>query len=195
MKTKFINCSKKSKNNISVPRSMRGFSLIELLVSITLFTFVALVAIASLVSTQQLNSRQKAINNLYSNMYFSTEEIARKLRQGSGYSNPASGVMQFTPYQPYASSFYKVRYFLNASGAIEKSNDSASPTIFVSEGNLTNDNITITDLKFEIIGGGNFASDDRQQPSVKIFIKGETKEKPFVKFQLEDFITQRDTDQ
>ena len=194
MRKKLLNLNKKYKNSISNINSMRGFSLIELLVSITLFTFVALVAIASLVSTQQLNSRQKAINNLYSNMYFSTEEIARELRQGSGYSNTA-GAMQFTPYQPNASSFYKVKYFLNASGAIEKSNNSANSSIFVSEGNLTNDNITITDLKFEIIGGGNFASDDRQQPSVKIFIKGETKEKPFVKFQLEDFITQRDTDQ
>ncbi len=194
MRKKLLNLNKKYKNSISNINSMRGFSLIELLVSITLFTFVALVAIASLVSTQQLNSRQKAINNLYSNMYFSTEEIARELRQGSGYSNTA-GAMQFTPYQPNASSFYKVKYFLNASGAIEKSNNSANSSIFVSEGNLTNDNITITDLKFEIIGGGNFTSDDRQQPSVKIFIKGETKEKPFVKFQLEDFITQRDTDQ
>ena len=194
MRKKLLNLNKKYKNSISNINSMRGFSLIELLVSITLFTFVALVAIASLVSTQQLNSRQKAINNLYSNMYFSTEEIARELRQGSGYSNTA-GAMQFTPYQPNASSFYRVKYFLNASGAIEKSNNSANSSIFVSEGNLTNDNITITDLKFEIIGGGNFTSDDRQQPSVKIFIKGETKEKPFVKFQLEDFITQRDTDQ
>ena len=79
----------------------RGFTLIEMLISVTLFTFVGLMAVSTLVSSQQLNNNQKAVRLLYDNMYFTMEEIARELRQGNSYSLISDGIL-FKPYQPFA---------------------------------------------------------------------------------------------
>lgn len=212
-----INISAKKLQRAS--KSMRGFSLVELLISITLFTFVALVSVASLVSTQQLNSRLKATRTLYDNMYYSMDEMARELRQGNTFENGLgsssainSSSIKFRPYQEAgASNFYTEEYYLDTNtNTISKRNnktnlnspDPQAVSAFVSEGAMTNENIKITNLKFEIVGGGKIFADtsageikDYQQPGVKIIISGETKEAPIIKFQLENFVTQRDTDQ
>ncbi len=170
----------------------RGFTLIEMLISVTLFTFVGLMAVSTLVSSQQLNNNQKAVRLLYDNMYFTMEEIARELRQGNSYSLISDGIL-FKPYQPFAVTFYSRKYILNSAGAVEKQED-APPAGFVSKGDMTSKSIKITNLKFEIVGGGDVASGDKQQPGVKIILKGETVTAPIIKFQLENFVSQRDSE-
>lgn len=170
----------------------KGFTLVEILVSVSLYSFVALVAIASLVSSTQLNNKLKVTRNLYDNMYFTIEELSRELKQGSNYQQTSTSEIILTPYQTGSVSFYRHRYIL-VGGVIKMQRDNGSGT-FVDISQLTSDSIRVNTLKFEIIGGGSYASGDRQQPSVKILISGTTKESPISNFNLESIITQRDTD-
>lgn len=174
----------------------RGFTLIELLVSISLFTFVGLVAMASLVATQQMNSSLKATRNLYDNMYFTMDEIGRELRQGRNYrSEDAKQGISFIPYDSNIVSTLRVKYSLK-NGVVYKYKESAPDTAnFISEEPITNDKIKITYLTFDLLGNDGVDTGNRQQPSVKIKVRGQNQEKPYVEFDLENFITQRDTRQ
>ncbi|MDQ5957250.1 MAG: hypothetical protein QG614_225 [Patescibacteria group bacterium] len=178
----------------------KGFTLVELLISITVFTFVGIVAIASLVATQQLNSSLKATRNLYDNMYFTMDEITRSLKEGRQfqYESPDKTSISFIPYNEAISSNLRIKYLLQ--------NDTVYKSQEISTGNysnnqaLTNDKIKINKLQFELLGNDKiFDTNDNinnlQQPSVKIMMAGENKEKPSVKFNIENFATQRDTKQ
>lgn len=172
---------------------MKGFSLVELLVSITLFTFVSLIAVASLVATQQLNSSLKATRNLYDNMYFTMDEIGRELRQGNSYSQATDTEIIFTPYNDFSNST-RVKYFFDISSySIKKCNFSSGSCSNIET--MTNNKIKILSLTFTSIGWSDFnaGAGDRQQPSIKIKVKGENSEPPKTSFELENFITQRDT--
>lgn len=180
----------------SKKKSYRGFTLIELLVSISLFTFVGLVAMASLVATQQMNSSLKATRNLYDNMYFTMDEIGRELRQGRNYQSDSSRQwVSFIPYDSNIASTLRVRYSLEG-GVIYKSKESSpNSNIYISKEAITNDKIKITYLTFDLIGTDPVDTPNMQQPSVKMKVKGQNQEKPYVEFDLENFITQRDTKQ
>ena len=133
-------------------------------------------------------------------MYFTMDEITRELRQGSNFQNEVAGAyttIVFTQYQPGTASRYKYKYVLNNNNAIEKFEIDTKDTLSIADdtstslGLMTNSNIKITGLKFEIIGSGKYIDGDRQQPSIKMIVRGETKEKPFANFQLENYVTQR----
>lgn len=50
---------------------IRGFSLIEILVSVSLFTFVCMLAISTLLSTYKINTQlKKATRSVYDNIEF-----------------------------------------------------------------------------------------------------------------------------
>jgi type II secretory pathway pseudopilin PulG len=65
--------------------NLKGFSLIETLVSVSLFTFVCLLAISTLISTYKINTRLKATRNVYDNLNLVLEDLLRESKQGSNY--------------------------------------------------------------------------------------------------------------
>lgn len=63
----------------------KGFTLIELMVSIALFTTVALIATTALTSIQKVNVRVQNVRTVMDNLALSLETISSEVRQGSNY--------------------------------------------------------------------------------------------------------------
>ena len=62
-----------------------GFSIVEVLVSFTIFTFIMITAIGALTSIISANRKAQAIKSAMSNLNFAVESMARNIRVGTTY--------------------------------------------------------------------------------------------------------------
>lgn len=69
----------------SVKNVLSGFTLVELIVSVGLFTAVIFVATGALLSVVALNKKAQAQQSAINNLNFALENIARSIRTGSNY--------------------------------------------------------------------------------------------------------------
>jgi prepilin-type N-terminal cleavage/methylation domain-containing protein len=65
--------------------SQKGFTLIEMIVSLGIFTVVALVAIGSLVRITDANKKSITLKTTINNLNFALESLSREMRVGDGY--------------------------------------------------------------------------------------------------------------
>lgn len=74
------------------PRAARGFTLIEMMVAVSIFAIVMLVGVGSLLSLVQTNRRAEAINSVMNNLNSAVESMSRAIRVGTAYycSNSAT---------------------------------------------------------------------------------------------------------
>lgn len=72
--------------------SIRGFTLIEMMVSVALFSVVMLVGMSALFTLVAENRRAQALNSVITDLNFTLESIARTIR--TGYSYGCNGVTQ-----------------------------------------------------------------------------------------------------
>ena len=63
----------------------RGFTLIEIIVSLAIFTIVALVAVGALLRIMDANKKSITLKTTINNMNFALESISREMRVGSSY--------------------------------------------------------------------------------------------------------------
>jgi prepilin-type N-terminal cleavage/methylation domain-containing protein len=63
----------------------RGFTLIEIMVALMIFSIVVVVALAALVKIIDANKKSQTIQNAVVNMSFTMESMTRELRTGSTY--------------------------------------------------------------------------------------------------------------
>ncbi|OHA26374.1 MAG: hypothetical protein A3C06_01585 [Candidatus Taylorbacteria bacterium RIFCSPHIGHO2_02_FULL_46_13] len=85
-------------------KSGAGFSTVEMLVAVALFTMVVLMSIASMITMIDANQKARSVKVVVDNLHFVIEEIARDLRLGSKYycaSAPTSASMNATRDCPY----------------------------------------------------------------------------------------------
>jgi prepilin-type N-terminal cleavage/methylation domain-containing protein len=77
----------------------RGFTLLEMIVSLGIFTVVAVVAVGSLVRVTALNKQAQALQSAMNNLGSSMEEMSRYLRVGQYYycgdTDPSGTVFDF----------------------------------------------------------------------------------------------------
>jgi prepilin-type N-terminal cleavage/methylation domain-containing protein len=69
-----------------VRTSHRGFTLLELLVSVALFTIVVTIIMAAYVNLISLDRKARATNDLVSNLSFVVDSMSRSIRTGKNYS-------------------------------------------------------------------------------------------------------------
>ncbi len=62
-----------------------GYTLIEMMVSVAIFTMVAIVSISTLVSINDANKKAQTMRAIIDNLNFAIENMARNLRVGSSY--------------------------------------------------------------------------------------------------------------
>ena len=63
----------------------RGFSLVEMLVAVALFSGVMLIAVGALLALVDANKKAQALNSVMNNLNFALENMSRNIRVGTTY--------------------------------------------------------------------------------------------------------------
>ncbi len=205
-----------SQKHVSIPLSInvkarRAFTLIEMMVSVTIFSIVVMVGVGALLSLVEANKRAEAINSVMNNLNFAVESMSRSIRVGTTYhcetsslppGNPgvlssaqdcASGGGLLLAFEKSGGDHSNVSdqwvYRLNGT-QIERSTDAGTTWIAI-----TAPEVSIDKFQFYVIGSypttGSGA--DTLQPRVLIVIHG-TANVPHstpTTFQLQAAVTQR----
>ncbi len=71
---------------LSISKSLKsGFTLVEIIISLAIFTVVALVAIGALLRVMDANRKSLSLKTAINNLNFSLESMSREMRLGSKY--------------------------------------------------------------------------------------------------------------
>ena len=181
-----------------------GFSLIELLVAVTLFVIVMTVSVGTLLALVDANRKAQSLKSVINNLNFALETISRTIRTGDTYYcttaqsiesvNLPSGTLSCATGNTAivlnndANPTQRVAYrFIN--GRIERRIAMTGMGWIA----LTAPEVAITDARFYVTGaeGG-----DGEQPLVTLAIHGETgfSVRTDSSFQVQTTVAQRDLD-
>ena len=151
-------------------RKHDGFTLVEMIVAIGIFTLVAVAAVSALVSVIDANERSRTLAQANNNLDFSLQTMVREIRNGFAYgcneSNPSetpdnSGDCEDqSTFAFINSSRDKVVYKLN-------SNDEIKRTVDGTDQIITPPEVTVGHLGFDVAG----AHTDKEQSRVVITIQ------------------------
>ena len=178
--------------------SKKGFSLIELMVSMALFAFVSVAMVGITLSIIDGNRKSQAMVRSMDSLNFVLESISRELRVGSNYncnSNPVRGstsdcnkgeVLGFISSERE----HIIYKFDSVAGEIQRckvaSPGSCVGGVFIP---MTGSNVKITNLAFYVQGSSN---SDTDQPRVTIAVHGTSGDgKISASFNIQTTITQR----
>lgn len=198
-----------------------GFSLIELLVSLTIFSVVVTMTTGTLLVLIDSNAKAQNIQSVVNNITFALDSITREIRTGTSYvcdsiTSAPSGVDDIDDVQdcenggnyisvvesgnsltssftsPRISFYYDANYYSPGHGAIIRK--LGNDTSGSNDGwyPITSENVRIADMRFTVTGTDNSASDDIQ-PTVTIFVEGKAGDLDAVdsSFSMQTTVTQR----
>ncbi len=74
-----------------LPAGRQGFTLIELMVSVAIFTIVMVLALGSLLSISAAERKAEALKSVMNNLNFALESMSRSIRTGVNYSCMGAG--------------------------------------------------------------------------------------------------------
>lgn len=175
----------------------RGFTLIEIMVAVTIFALVMVVAIGAVLSIVSANKKSQAVTSVLSNLNFALEAMVRDIRTGYDYScSGGSGgggdcagggtALTFTSTQ---SNGKTVIYVLDGNGQITKSVDGglAQP--------LTSEEVKVDTLNFYVSGTAKTNAGNYDQPRMIILLKGHYQGfGDLTEFHLQTMVSQRRID-
>lgn len=169
----------------------RGFSLVELMVSITLFAVVMLVSVGALLSLVDANRKARSLESVMNNLNIAIDGMVRSMRMGNTFNCNAENIpapevggdcpggadiVSFAPFgaDPSDQGERWVYFFVEGSGdttgrlwrSRTGSMSNAEP--------ITAPEVTIEDVSFYVVGTvrGNTVSQDTSQPKAVVVIKG-----------------------
>lgn len=156
-------------------KNPRAFTLIEMMVAVSIFAIVMLVGVGALLSLVAVNNRAQAINSTMNNLNAALETMARNLRTGTTYhcgtvqQEPLTTLDCWTGASVLAfidSSGNEVRYQLSG-GSLQRSTDKGLSWL-----QITSPDITIDRFNFYVNGSSNV---DFIQPRILIYVHGYAK--------------------
>lgn len=173
------------KTGVSSAKAERGFTLVEILVSIAIFLVIMTISMGSVVTIMDANRKSGSLKVVMTNLNFALEIMSREIKFGDTYgcsiSTCSSGdtTINFT-----SSDGLDTVYRLN-SGRIEKSTNAGA-----SFQTITAPEMSIQDLRFYIFG---YNTGDGIQPRVLISVRGFSGTKPSSQssFFLQTTVSQR----
>jgi len=179
--------------------TVRGFTLIEMMVSVTLFSIVMLVGLSALLTLVNENQRAQALNSVITDLNFTLESMARTIRVGNQFDcgGPTldcdSGSKSFSFRAPFIeSSFRNITYRFNDDrdrGVIQRSVDSGGWV------DITSSNVDIEDFSFYVFGAERAEAGqppEPYQPRVMMVLSGKAAvDGQDTEFSIQTTVTQR----
>jgi prepilin-type N-terminal cleavage/methylation domain-containing protein len=172
----------------------RGFTLIEMMVSVALFSVVITIVATAYLNLLNLDRQTRGTNDVVNNLSFVVDSMSRSIRTGSGYvctgpgNNCPNGSSTFTFTND---SGCVITYSLTAQHQINEAIASGPVCTVASSATITDPRITIDALTFYVTG---VPTSDRSQPQVVMVIHGSLQvdpNHPSVSFGIETTATQR----
>jgi prepilin-type N-terminal cleavage/methylation domain-containing protein len=159
-----------------------GFTLIEIMVAVSIFAMVMVIAIGAVLSIVSANKKAAALNSVITNLNFAIEGMMRDLRTGTQYNCGALGPgsadcpngdskigmlsAQFRNEVGYGLGLPSDEFC--PSGIYKVEDFASSPDYFC----LTGPDIRINQLRFYVIGSRAAPLGDYNQPRIIIVING-----------------------
>lgn len=160
-------------------RTTTGFTLIELMVSVTLFIIVMLVSVGALLALVNANRKARSLESVINNLNVTLDGMVRSIRMGTHYNcgntnvpdtsvgaDCASGgsVFSFAPFGTDATVQGERWVYSIADGRIWRSKSGGTGSVAV-----TAPEVSISEMKFYVIGT---QRRDTAQPKVVLVVKG-----------------------
>lgn len=167
--------------------AQRGFTLIEMIMSVAVFTVVSLIAAGALLALADANRKAQAFKSVVNNLHFAVESIARNLRTGSGYTYTdvrggcESGYVNNISFTSQDDD--SVSYELSGTQIVRRTNGGTAV-------GMTAPEVMVERFCFLIMGT---AARDEEQPRALMVVGGVMQEKPKLRsrFDIQTFVTQR----
>ncbi len=162
-----------------------GFTLVEMIVAVALFSVVMLVSVSTLLALVNANRKAQALQSVINNLNIALDGLVRSARMGSiyhgadaengacsnhDYTNPqdcsdGGAIFAFKPYGSTQSDPPWIYEFDSETHTIKKSVNGTT----IDAAPITAPEVTIDDMKFYVVGT---TAGDAIQPKVVIIIKG-----------------------
>ncbi len=157
----------------------RGFTLIEMIVAIGIFSIVLIMGIAAISGTIAANRKSQSSNLVMSNLSLAIEAMSRSIRIGTGYLSYTGSVVvdgatfscntgiNFTPANGSGSVIYCfiADYNGTGKGAIVRATDDGNGNTYAAA--ITAPEVVLDDARFRIT-----QTDATSQPIVLVLIQG-----------------------
>ncbi len=181
-------------NNRKLKRSF-GFTLVEIIVAVSLFTLVATISIGAVLSIFDANKKSQTSKTVVDNLNLSIEDMARTVRFGTNYHCGSGGTLTSPQNCSVGDNFLAVNF--NSSTVVFRLNNSRIERS--TNGGTTYSPITASDVVIETLNFYVFGATDSpslQQPYVLVLIRGYVGTKPTqqTKFTIETIMSQRALD-
>jgi len=148
-------------------KKLRGFTLIEMIVSVGLFSVVMLVVTAAYLAIITLDKESRSTNELVVNLSFALESIARNVRTGTNYSCAGAGNGTCEQLSFINAEGQSITYMRKPDGTIGQCTGGACTS--TTAVGLTDPRIAIESLTFYVWGVG---TGDQTQPQVLMSVRG-----------------------
>jgi len=179
--------------------SVRGFTLIEMMVSVALFSVVMLVGMSALFTLVSENKRAQALNSVITDLNFSLESMSRTIRTGYAYgcnfsvgSDCPSGSNRLQLTTIINNAEYRVRYRFRESGGrgfIERQLVPLAGGSSLGWIEITSTNVDIEEFNFFVFGAN---GSDAYQPRIMIALSGKAESNEEISdFSIQTTVTQR----
>jgi len=164
------------------PSSLRasGFTLIEIMVAVSIFAMVMVVAIGAVLAVVAANKKAAALNSVITNLNFAIEGMVRDLRTGTNY-NCGSSVAGHNDCAELGNDkvgFSSAQYRKSVGYGFGGADHPTCPKgIYKIINNtdvycLTGPDIEVNQLKFYVIGSTAVLGGDYRQPKIIVVING-----------------------
>lgn len=179
----------------NIPNTTSGFTLIEVLVSVALFTTVVTMSVGTLLVLIDANSKQQSVQTVVTNLSFALDSMTREIRTGYFYEceNNSSSLNKTNTSAPKDCSNGKSNFaFVESGGSLTGGMDSnriayrhnaTDKSIERRLGNpttggvdwvaITAPEVQVDSLEFIVTGSHSYSdNNNKRAPTVTIFISG-----------------------
>lgn len=184
---------KKEKNKF-----VSGFTLIELMVASSLFLVVMLIVSGSIFSVFNANNKSKNLRSVMDNLNLTLESMTRTIRFGNNYNCGSTG--DISKPQDCASGAPSLTITDVTGNQVTYSTSTSatriSRTIGANTYYITSPDLTLTYLRFFVLGSAPYTSADTRQPRIVIVASGYVGAKATSRstFTIQTTVSQRDLD-